>query len=99
MYSLNDLKTIEITAEEIANMDLGFKKGRIYDIYGNSARDKDKPVMKNAIYISESGVKNDFLIFKSKAHGFHETFLKKDILFRIYKAVEVRNFVTKKTGS
>lgn len=89
MHNLKNFKNTKITVEEIGNMNLGFIVGKTYNVYGNKARDKDKPIMMNGMYIGESGMDNDFLIFKSKAHGVCETFLKKDILFRFYNVTEV----------
>ena len=86
------------TVKELKDMDLGFKIGVEYSVFPSGARNANIPVIRNALFVGESGVDNDYLMFKSKEHGFVECFLKKDILYAEYKVYEVNAFGKKKVN-
>ena len=57
-----------ITVKDIETMDFGLKRKK-YNIFSKGKRKKGEAIISEGIYIGESGVCNDYLIFKSsKTH-------------------------------
>lgn len=68
-----------IAVKDIETMHFGLKKGRKYSIVSKNKKKKSE-----GIYIGESGVHNDYLMFKSTKNNITECFLKIDIVIGEY---------------
>jgi hypothetical protein len=73
-----------ITVEKLKNMDLGFKIGSEYEVFKKGKRSKGDDNIAKGVFIGQSGINNEFLIFISKV-GIKECFLKIDIVMEEYK--------------
>lgn len=78
-----------IFTEDIETMQFGLIEGKEYNIFKGNKKHQ------NAIYIGESGVKNDYLMFKSINHNIIECYLKIDIAIGEYKIIEVGRNIKK----
>lgn len=81
-----------ITVKDIETMDFGLKKRKKYNIFSKGKRKKGEAIISEGIYIGESGVCNDYLIFKSSKTHTIECFLKIDILTGEYMIRELGKF-------
>lgn len=79
-----------ITTKDIETMGFGLKKGKKYSIFSRSKRKKGEAIISEGIYIGESGVCNDYLIFKFPKTNVIECFLKIDIVTGEYIIKELK---------
>lgn len=87
-----------ITVKELEEMDFDLIKGEKYNIFSKNKRKKNETIISKVIYIGQSGVDKDFLIFKSLKTNVIECFLKIDIVMGIYIIRKGVNFGKEKTG-
>lgn len=73
-----------ITVKDIETMHFGLKEGRKYNIFSKSKKKKDEAIISEGIYIGESGVHNNYIMFKSVKNNITECFLKIDIVIGEY---------------
>lgn len=87
-----------ITVKELEEMDFDLIKGEKYNIFSKSKRKNSETIISEGIYIGQSGVDKDYLIFKSTKTNIRECFLKIDIVMGVYRIRKGANFGKEKTG-